>query len=514
MNFEEKIFEVTNHSFNSLCIEVFNFQYQNNTIYQQYCNAIGILPKNIATIEQIPFFPITFFKTHQVKTTSFIEQGIFESSGTTQTINSKHFIKDTELYKRSFTNNFTQFYGPAKEWCIIGLLPSYLEKGNSSLVTMVGDLITQTNNKNSGFYLYDTEKLYNILIENEVKKQPTLLIGVTYALLDFAEKYKMNLRYTIVMETGGMKGRREEISRQEIHTILQKELGVTHIVSSVIEHHAVYHTIEKICTQNSIEISYVKLDEKGNVDLASLEFILQQPGKKLVSLMHANNEIGTLLPLSTVSKLCKKYGAYLHSDTVQTIGHIPIDLSELEIDFITCAGHKLHGPKGVGFLYVNKRNKIASFIHGGSQERGLRGGTENIHGIAGLAKAIDLAVVHINDHAATIQSIKSYMIDRLNQEIKDVFYHGEIEEGKSLYTVLNVSFPKIDKSEMLLFTLDMKGIACSGGSACTSGANQGSHVLRGIEANTTRPNVRFSFSRFTTIAEIDYTINELKSIFQ
>ena len=312
----------------------------------------------------------------------------------------------------------------------------------------------------------------------------------------------------IVFTSGGT-----ESDNMAIHAAI-KELGVTHIVSSVIEHHAVYHTIEKIGTQNSIEISYVKLDEKGNVDLASLEFILQQPGKKLVSLMHANNEIGTLLPLSTVSKLCKKYNAYLHSDTVQTIGHIPIDLSELEIDFITCAGHKLHGPKGVGFLYINKRNKIASFIHGGSQERGLRGGTENIHGIAGLAKAIDLAVVHINDHAATIQSIKSYMIDRLNQEIKDVFYHGEIEEGKSLYTVLNVSFPKIDKSEMLLFTLDMKGIACSGGSACTSGANQGSHVLRGIEANTTRPNVRFSFSRFTTKAEIDYTINELKSIFQ
>lgn len=312
----------------------------------------------------------------------------------------------------------------------------------------------------------------------------------------------------IVFTSGGT-----ESDNMAIHAAIQ-ELGVTHIVSSVIEHHAVYHTIEKIGAQNSIEISYVKLDEKGNVDLASLEFILQQPGKKLVSLMHANNEIGTLLPLSTVSKLCKKYNAYLHSDTVQTIGHIPIDLSELEIDFITCAGHKLHGPKGVGFLYINKRNKIASFIHGGSQERGLRGGTENIHGIAGLAKAIDLAVVHINDHAATIQSIKSYMIDRLNQEIKDVFYHGEIEEGKSLYTVLNVSFPKIDKSEMLLFTLDMKGIACSGGSACTSGANQGSHVLRGIEANTTRPNVRFSFSRFTTKAEIDYTINELKSIFQ
>ena len=312
----------------------------------------------------------------------------------------------------------------------------------------------------------------------------------------------------IVFTSGGT-----ESDNMAIHAAIQ-ELGVTHIVSSVIEHHAVYHTIEKIGAQNSIEISYVKLDEKGNVDLASLEFILQQPGKKLVSLMHANNEIGTLLPLSTVSKLCKKYNAYLHSDTVQTVGHIPIDLSELEIDFITCAGHKLHGPKGVGFLYINKRNKIASFIHGGSQERGLRGGTENIHGIAGLAKAIDLAVVHINDHAATIQSIKSYMIDRLNHEIKDVFYHGEIEEGKSLYTVLNVSFPKIDKSEMLLFTLDMKGIACSGGSACTSGANQGSHVLRGIEANTTRPNVRFSFSRFTTKAEIDYTINELKSIFQ
>ena len=231
MNFEEKIFEVNNHSFNSLCIEVFNFQYQNNTIYQQYCNALGILPKNITTIEQIPFLPISFFKTHQVKTTAFNEQAIFESSGTTQSINSKHFIKDIELYKKSFTSTFTQFYGVAKEWSIIGLLPSYLEKGNSSLVMMIDDLIKQSTNGNSGFYLYDTEKLYNILIENEGKKQPTLLIGVTYALLDFAEKYKMNLRYTTVMETGGMKGRREEISRQEVHTILQKELGVTHIHS-------------------------------------------------------------------------------------------------------------------------------------------------------------------------------------------------------------------------------------------------------------------------------------------
>lgn len=231
MNFEEKIFEVNNHSFNSLCIEVFNFQYQNNTIYQQYCNALGILPKNITTIEQIPFLPISFFKTHQVKTTTFNEQAIFESSGTTQSINSNHFIKDIELYKKSFTSTFTQFYGVAKEWSIIGLLPSYLEKGNSSLVMMIDDLIKQSTNGNSGFYLYDTEKLYNILIENEGKKQPTLLIGVTYALLDFAEKYKMNLRYTTVMETGGMKGRREEISRQEVHTILQKELGVTHIHS-------------------------------------------------------------------------------------------------------------------------------------------------------------------------------------------------------------------------------------------------------------------------------------------
>lgn len=231
MNFEEKIFEVNNHSFNSLCIEVFNFQYQNNTIYQQYCNALGILPKNITTIEQIPFLPISFFKTHQVKTTTFNEQAIFESSGTTQSINSNHFIKDIELYKKSFTSTFTQFYGVAKEWSIIGLLPSYLEKGNSSLVMMIDDLIKQSTNGNSGFYLYDTEKLYNILIENEAKKQPTLLIGVTYALLDFAEKYKMNLRYTTVMETGGMKGRREEISRQEVHTILQKELGVTHIHS-------------------------------------------------------------------------------------------------------------------------------------------------------------------------------------------------------------------------------------------------------------------------------------------
>ncbi len=231
IDFNQKIFEVTNATFTELCLEIFNFQYTHNSIYQQYCNALGSIPKNIVRLEQIPFLPVSLFKTHTIKTTAFNEAVVFESSGTTKTINSKHFIKDVELYKKSFITGFNQFYGNAKNWCIIGLLPSYLERNNSSLVMMVDDLIKQSKNELSGFYLYDTEKLHQTLLQNERLKQPTLLIGVTYALLDFAEQYQMQLNYTTVMETGGMKGRREEMTRQEVHEILQNKLGVTTIHS-------------------------------------------------------------------------------------------------------------------------------------------------------------------------------------------------------------------------------------------------------------------------------------------
>lgn len=292
------------------------------------------------------------------------------------------------------------------------------------------------------------------------------------------------------------------------------DLGVKRIISSTIEHHAVGHSVDALVKQNSIVFESVKLDSKGHVDLAHLELLLQNNIPTLVSLMHANNEIATLLPLKEVSFLCKKYGAFFHSDTVQTMGHYSFDLVDLDIDFLTCAAHKFHGPKGVGFLYINKKNKVESLIHGGAQERGLRGGTENVYGIVGLAKAMDLAYEDLTQHQNHVQSLKTYMINELKTQFPSLSFHGETEPSKSLYTVLNVCFPKTDKGGMLLFTLDLKGVAVSGGSACSSGANKGSHVLEGIAADMTRPNARFSFSRYTTKEEIDFALQQVKSSFE
>jgi cysteine desulfurase len=292
------------------------------------------------------------------------------------------------------------------------------------------------------------------------------------------------------------------------------DLGVKRIISSTIEHHAVGHSVDALVKQNSIVFESVKLDSKGHVDLAYLELLLQNNIPTLVSLMHANNEIATLLPLKEVSSLCKKYGAFFHSDTVQTMGHYSFDLADLDIDFLTCAAHKFHGPKGVGFLYINKKNKVESLIHGGAQERGLRGGTENVYGIVGLAKAMELAYEDLTQHQNHVQSLKTYMINELKTQFPALLFHGETEPSKSLYTVLNVCFPKTDKGGMLLFTLDLKGVAVSGGSACSSGANKGSHVLEGIAADMTRPNARFSFSRYTTKEEIDFALQQVKSSFE
>lgn len=293
------------------------------------------------------------------------------------------------------------------------------------------------------------------------------------------------------------------------------DLDVKHIITSVIEHHAVGHTCEGLERKYPVKISYVNIDEKGNVNLQHLEELLAQSNEKtLVSLMHANNEIATLLPLQEVSALCRKHHAYFHSDTVQTMGHYDVNLQILDIDFITCAAHKFHGPKGVGFLYVNKQLKIKPFIEGGSQERGLRGGTENISGIVGLTAALELASENITDHQEQVQALKNYMITQLRSRVDDVQFHGEIIPEKSLYTVLNVCFPHFAKQEMLLFMLDMEGVACSGGSACTAGANMGSHVLRGITADSSRSNVRFSFSRYTTKNDIDFAIRKIEKIMQ
>src|SRR5690606_26746282 len=263
----------------------------------------------------------------------------------------------------------------------------------------------------------------------------------------------------------------------------------------------------------SITVQFLNVDVKGNVDLQQLEELLQSNPRTLVSLMHANNEVGTLLDVAQVSEICQRYDALFHCDTVQTIGHFEFDLSKLHIDFITCAAHKLHGPKGTGFIYINHNVKIKPLLYGGAQERNMRGGTENIYGIVGLAKALELAYQDLENDRNHILSLKTYMIQQLQTYIKGCEFNGEIDPEKSLYTVLNVAFPEMEMSDMLLFNLDIAGISVSGGSACSSGSNIGSHVLTAIGANPNRPSVRFSFSKYNTKDEIDVVVSKLRELF-
>ncbi len=292
-----------------------------------------------------------------------------------------------------------------------------------------------------------------------------------------------------------------------------EQLEVKRIITSPIEHHAVLHTVEYLQKQFDIEVCYVRCDGNGNIDLAHLKELLASYSKTIVSLMHANNEIGTYLPIQEVSRLCRENNALFHSDTVQSIGHVPLNIQELDIDFITCSAHKMHGPKGVGFLYVNKRNKIQAFIHGGAQERGLRSGTENTASIVGMSKAITLITENLNEKIAKVWSLKKSMLEQLQLHIPTICFNGETSLENSLYTILNCSFPSSKNDGMLLFSLDLKGIACSGGSACTSGANTGSHVLRALNLDTQRQSIRFSFSHYTTQEEIDFLVKTLVELF-
>ena len=286
-----------------------------------------------------------------------------------------------------------------------------------------------------------------------------------------------------------------------------------HVISSEIEHHAVEHTIKMLEKTGKIKASWVKLDDKGNVDLAHLEELLKNNPRSLVSLMHANNELGTLLPLKEVGELCAKYNAIFHSDTVQTMGHYRMDLRDIKVHFVACAAHKFHGPKGVGFLYINHECKISPFIYGGAQERNMRGGTENVYGIVGLAKALEICFDEMEEHQKHIMGLKDYMREQLIKNIPGIEFNGETSHEKSLYTVLNCRFPIHPDAEMLLFNLDILGIAASGGSACSSGSNQGSHVLRGIGIDMERPSVRFSFSKYNTKEEIDFVLKNLIDLF-
>lgn len=289
--------------------------------------------------------------------------------------------------------------------------------------------------------------------------------------------------------------------------------NITHAITTRLEHHAVIHTLEAMEKDGVIKLSFVDVDSKGNVDYAHLEKLLQDNERSFVSLMHANNEIGTLNNIERVGDLCEQYNAIFHCDTVQTMGHYPHDLGRLKVHFITCAAHKFHGPKGIGFLYINHKIKIKPLIYGGAQERNMRGGTENVYGIAGLAKALELAYAEMEHHRQYIQELKSYMVQQLKENISGVDFNGDITEDNSLYTVLNVSFPETDMADMLLFNLDIAGISASGGSACSSGTDIGSHVLTGIGASSTRPSVRFSFSKYNTKAEIDFVVSKVRDLF-
>ncbi len=287
-----------------------------------------------------------------------------------------------------------------------------------------------------------------------------------------------------------------------------EDFKIQNIITSAIEHHAVSHTIEELAHAGLVKMHLVKLTENGHIDYTDLENLLQNNPNALVSLMHANNEIGNLLDAERVGNLCEQYKAFFHSDTVQTIGHYPIDVQKLKVHFIACAAHKFHGPKGAGFIYVSSNAKIHPFITGGAQERNMRGGTENVYGIVGLTKALEKAHAHLDEEMAHISSLKKYMIEQLKANIPGIQFNGDAE-GNSLYTVLNTSFPPSPIGEMLLFKLDIAGISVSGGSACSSGSDVGSHVLKALNTDRNRAAVRFSFAKQNTKEEVDKVIAAL-----
>lgn len=288
-----------------------------------------------------------------------------------------------------------------------------------------------------------------------------------------------------------------------------RDLGCTRIISSVIEHHAVSHTVEHFERLGSIRAEYVRILDNGHVDLEYLETLLASSTEKtLVSLMHANNEIGNLLDIEAVANLCQKHQAYFHSDTVQTVGHYPIDLNKIPVHFITGAAHKFHGPKGVGLLYINRNVQIKPFIFGGGQERNMRAGTENIYGIVGFAKALEIADANHDQDKAHVFGIKQYMYQQLIDLIPGVGFNGDVM-GNSLYTVLSTNFLQSEKTDMLLMNLDLHHICASSGSACSSGAEAGSHVIRALNTNPNQLTIRFSFSKFNTKSEVDQVVKTL-----
>ncbi|MFT6745685.1 MAG: cysteine desulfurase [Glaciecola sp.] len=308
----------------------------------------------------------------------------------------------------------------------------------------------------------------------------------------------------IVFTSGGT-----EANNLAIQSVL-KSGEITQVITTDIEHHAVLNTIEKCCVEHDIELRKLKLNSEGEIDLEGLAVLLSSGKKTFVSLMHGNNEIGNLLPIEQVSSLCVEHGAIFHCDTVQTIGHKEFDLQKLKVDFITCSAHKIHGPKGIGFLYVNKDNKLAPLFYGGKQERGFRPGTENIASILGMAKALNLAYENLEINENIIQERKEQLIKQLQDEFECVSFNGSALNSMS--TVVNAQFDVEMDPGMLLFQLDLKGVCVSGGSACSSGSLKGSHVLSAVNPDNEMPSIRFSICRNTSAQEIDYVVDCLMEI--
>ena len=290
--------------------------------------------------------------------------------------------------------------------------------------------------------------------------------------------------------------------------------SIQHAITSKISHHAVLYPLKDLHDERKINLSYIDIDNNGLVSLSHLKELLQNNSRTFVSIMHANNEIGTIQDLKKIGSICKDYGAIFHSDTVQTIGHYPFNMQDLNVDFLAASAHKFHVPKGIGFCYISENIKIKPFLRGGSQERNMRAGTENICGIAGLAMAMEMAYENLESEMLYIKGLKKYMIKKLKNEINDVQFYAKCSDiDNSLYTVLSCHFPETEISEMLLFNLDILGVACSGGSACASGVSKGSHVLSEIYPDSKRPGIRFSFSRYNTKQDIDFAVAKLKELF-
>lgn len=290
-----------------------------------------------------------------------------------------------------------------------------------------------------------------------------------------------------------------------------RDLGVRRILSTPLEHHCVLHSLESLREHGAVEVEMVRTDEQGRVDHGHLAALLSDGGAKtLVSLMYANNEIGTLLDFEAVARICQEHGALFHSDTVQAMGYYPIDVSQTPVSFLTGAAHKFHGPKGVGFVYINGDNAVKPFIDGGAQERNMRGGTENIYGILGMAKALSLAYEELGQRRAQIKEVRDYMRGQLEAHFEDLEFNGDPDRGH--YKLLSVSFPPSPKAELLLLNLDIAGISVSGGSACSSGADAGSHVISALHGDSPRKTIRFSFAHLNTKAEVDQVIEKLRAI--